>query len=47
MKQFKVTLLINHKRTYVVLGGANIADVLTTARTMFKRHQVLSAVEVK
>ncbi len=47
MKQFKVTLLINHRRTYIFLGGVNIADVLTTARTMFKRHQVLSAVEVK
>ena len=47
MKQFKVTLLMNHKRTHIVLGGANIADVLTTARTMFKKHQVLSAVEVK
>ncbi len=47
MKQFKVNLLINHKRTHVVLGGANIADVLATARSMFKRHQVLNAVEIK
>lgn len=47
MKQFKVNLLINHKRTQIVLGGANIADVLSTARSMFKPHQVLSASEVK
>lgn len=47
MKQFKVTLQINHKRTQIVLGGANISDVLATARMMFKRHQVLSAIEVK
>ena len=47
MKQFKVILLINSKRTQVILGGYNTADVLSTARMMFKRHQVLSAIEVK
>lgn len=47
MRQFKVTLQINHKRTQIILGGANTADVLSTARMMFKKHQVLSAVEAK
>jgi hypothetical protein len=47
MKQFKVSLLINHRRTQIILGGHNIADVLSTARTMFKRHQIITAVELK
>lgn len=47
MKQFKVTLLINHRRTEVILGGANLAGVWSTAKTMFKKEQVLSVVEIK
>ena len=47
MKQFKVTLLIDSKRTFIIIGGFNNANALSIARSMFKRHQVLSAVEVK
>ena len=47
MKQFRVTLIIHGKRTQVLLGGANTADVISTAQKMFKKHQVITAVEVK
>ena len=47
MKQFKVVLLINHRRTEVILGGANLAGVYAVARSMFKKEQVLSVIEIK
>lgn len=43
MKQFRVTILVKGKRTEVILGGSNLADVLSTARKMYPKDRVLKA----
>lgn len=47
MKQFRVTLMVRGKRTEVILGGANLADVLSTARRMYPNDRVLKAFPYK
>lgn len=47
MKQYRVTLLIRGgRRTEVILGGSNLADVLATAKRMYPTDRVLKAYPV-